>query len=152
MKMIEPEKLKNKIEKHRTQGNYTKIKEMSNELKISKNLSSFDIKNLLNMNIKSKNSVNICKNNSTEQIRNFEYNSNPLNPKQSKRDHDITEDFEDENDIDVLEINKIVKKLDFENIKHNDNQLFEKNQYKTYNNPKPNVETFFDFLFCPKKE
>ncbi len=153
MKMIEPERLKNKVEKLRNQGNYMRIKEMSNELKISKNLSSFDVKNLLNMNLKSKkNDANICKNNSTELIRVNEFNSNPLNPKQSKREGDITDDFEDENDVDMIEIDKIVKKLDFEDIKYNDNQLFDKNYYKTYNHPKSNVESFFDFLFCPKKE
>ena len=147
-------KLENKAEILKKQAFLLKNKDRSDELKMNKNLSSLDIKNLLDKNLKNKmNQSNVFKKNSSDCININDYNSLPLNLKVSTitDDLDINEEFEEDIDEEMKELNKIVKKLDFDNIRHNDNSIFEKNHYKKISTTM-NVDNFFDFLFCSKKE
>ena len=132
--------------------NLLKIKDRSDEMKMNKNLSSFDIKNLLDMNLKNKNiKPNRINNRSNDYLVINDYNSLPANLKETVMDDYNMNEFNEDNDDEIRELNKIVKKLDFENISHNDNLIFDKNKYKKVSN-NVNVDNFFDFLFYNKKE
>ena len=132
--------------------NLLKIKDRSDEMKMNKNLSSFDIKNLLDMNLKNKNiKPNRINNRSNDYLVINDYNSLPANLKETVMDDYNMNEFNEDNDDEIRELNKIVKKLDFENISHNDNLIFDKNKYKKVSN-NVNVDNFFDFLFSNKKE
>lgn len=121
-------------------------------MKMNKNLSSFDIKNLLDMNLKNKNiKPNRINNRSNDYLVINDYNSLPANLKETVMDDYNMNEFNEDNDDEIRELNKIVKKLDFENISHNDNLIFDKNKYKKVSN-NVNVDNFFDFLFSNKKE